>query len=125
MNIDFTGSTDTVAYSTCGINDPITSTLHIIVGDRIGIDIATVHQGNQFLRYNISLLGYGFYGDCIVDSERNRWMGPKRYDWSAAKKVIQSSMYEAEVSFLPNPDKETHASDGTRCRTGYVIHSIQ
>ena len=32
MLIDVVGSTDTVAFSTVGINDPVTSALHIIVG---------------------------------------------------------------------------------------------
>ena len=52
------------------------------VGDSIALDVATVHHDNQFLRYNISLLGYGFYGDCLLDSEQNRWMGPRRYTWA-------------------------------------------
>ncbi len=34
------------------------------------------------------MLAYGYYGDCIVDSERNRWMGPKRYDWSGKVALI-------------------------------------
>ena len=38
-------------------------------------------HGARFVKYNLSLMGYGFYGDCVLDSEANRWMGPKRYDW--------------------------------------------
>ena len=48
----------------------------------MSIDVATVHQGNQFLRYYVSMLAYGYFGDCLVDSERYRWMGPKRYEWA-------------------------------------------
>ena len=62
-------------------------------GDSIGIDVATVHHGNQFLRYNISMLAYGFYGDCIVDSDSNRWMGPKRYDWAGEWGEIDGLQY--------------------------------
>jgi ceramide kinase len=51
-------------------------------GDCIPIDVGTVFHGRRFLKYNFSLLGYGYYGDCILDSEQNRWMGPKRYDWA-------------------------------------------
>jgi len=50
-------------------------------GDSVAMDVATVFLGARFVKYNVSFLGYGFYGDCIVDSEANRWMGPKRYDW--------------------------------------------
>jgi len=51
------------------------------LGDSVSIDIATIFHGAQFVKYNLSFLGYGFYGDCVLDSEANRWMGPKRYDW--------------------------------------------
>lgn len=45
------------------------------------MDVCSVHHNNTFLRY-VSLLGYGFYGDVLTDSERKRWMGPSRYDFS-------------------------------------------
>jgi ceramide kinase len=45
------------------------------------MDVGTVFQGNQFTKYSVSLCGYGYYGNCILGSENNRWMGPKRYDW--------------------------------------------
>ncbi len=54
----------------------------VSAGDSISIDVATVHRGNQFLRYNVSMLAYGYFGECIVASEQNRWMGPRRYDWA-------------------------------------------
>lgn len=46
------------------------------------MDVCSVHHNNTFLRYSVSLLGYGFYGDVLTDSERKRWMGPSRYDFS-------------------------------------------
>lgn len=46
------------------------------------MDVCSVHHNNSFLRYSVSLLGYGFYGDVLSDSERKRWMGPARYDLS-------------------------------------------
>lgn len=52
-----------------------------VLGDSLALDVGTVFHNKQFLRYNISCISYGFYGDCILDSEQNRWMGPKRYDW--------------------------------------------
>lgn len=46
------------------------------------MDVCSVHHNNMFLRFSVSLLGYGFYGDVLTDSERKRWMGPARYDVS-------------------------------------------
>jgi ceramide kinase len=44
------GSTDAVVFGTTGLNDPVTSTLQIIVGESLLIDITTVkNQKKNFL----------------------------------------------------------------------------
>lgn len=53
------------------------------------MDVCSVHHNNTFLRYSVSLLGYGFYGDVLTDSERKRWMGPARYDFSGTHMTTQ------------------------------------
>nr|KAF6277508.1 ceramide kinase [Pipistrellus kuhlii] len=95
------GSTDCVCYSTIGINDPKTSALHIIVGDSLAMDVSAVHHHGALLRYSVSLLGYGFYGDIVKDSEKQRWMGLIRYDFSGLKTFLSHHCYEGTVSFLP------------------------
>jgi len=52
------------------------------VGDDLAMDVGAVFHDERFIKFNISFLGYGYYGDCIADSESSRWMGPKRYDWA-------------------------------------------
>lgn len=51
------------------------------------MDVSSVHHGGTLLRYSVSLLGYGFYGDIIRDSEKKRWMGLIRYDFSGKSAV--------------------------------------
>lgn len=51
-------------------------------GDSLPMDVSSVHHKGALLRYSVSLLGYGFYGDIIKDSEKQRWMGLIRYDFS-------------------------------------------
>ncbi|XP_031657288.1 ceramide kinase isoform X3 [Oncorhynchus kisutch] len=115
------GSTDCICYATVGINDPVTSALHIIVGDAQPMDVCSVHHNNTFLRYSVSLLGYGFYGDMLADSERKRWMGPARYDFSGFKTFLTHHYYEGTVSFLPATDILGTPRDKTRCRAGCFI----
>ncbi|OCT87316.1 hypothetical protein XELAEV_18021014mg [Xenopus laevis] len=67
------GSTDCICYATVGINDPETSALHIILGDCQPLDVCSVHNKRTFLKYSVSLLGYGFYGDVLKGTEKNRW----------------------------------------------------
>uniref|UniRef100_A0A3Q3VTA2 DAGKc domain-containing protein n=1 Tax=Mola mola TaxID=94237 RepID=A0A3Q3VTA2_MOLML len=114
------GSTDCICFATVGTNDPVTSALHIIVGDSQPMDVCSVHHNNMFLRYSVSLLGYGFYGDVLTDSERKRWMGPARYDLSGVKMFLSHHYYEGTVSYLPASDIVGTPRDAARCRSGYV-----
>lgn len=85
------GSTDAVAFGVTGINDPITSMLHILFGNLVNIDVTAVHSidsNDTLIRYATTFLGYGYFGDVLLDSERNRWMGPSRYDWAGFKKLL-------------------------------------
>ncbi|ELT94980.1 hypothetical protein CAPTEDRAFT_146129 [Capitella teleta] len=117
------GSTDTVAWTTCGTKDATTAAIHIVIGDDTAIDLGICFSGNRFIKYNVSMMAYGYYGDCIVDSEANRWMGPKRYDWEGFKKLLANKSYEGELTYLPCPDKENHPRDGTHCKAGCSVCS--
>ena len=54
----------------------------LISGDRGGIDVCALYNNDRFLKYSVTMMAYGFYGDVLEDSEAFRWMGPKRYSWS-------------------------------------------
>ncbi|XP_022605554.1 ceramide kinase isoform X2 [Seriola dumerili] len=112
------GSTDCICFATVGTNDPVTSALHIIVGDSQPMDVCSVHHNDFFLRYSVSLLGYGFYGDVLTDSERKRWLGPARYDLSGVKTFLSHNYYEGTVSFLPAEDDMGNPRDKLQCRSG-------
>ncbi|XP_039995844.1 LOW QUALITY PROTEIN: ceramide kinase [Xiphias gladius] len=115
------GSTDCICFATVGTNDPVTSTLHIIVGDSQPMDVCSVHHNDIFLRYSISLLGYGFYGDVLTDSERKRWLGPARYDLSGVKTFLSHNYYEGAISFLPAEDNMGNPRDKLQCRSGCPV----
>ncbi|XP_069018509.1 ceramide kinase-like isoform X2 [Embiotoca jacksoni] len=115
------GSTDCICFATVGANDPVTSALHIIVGDSQPMDVCSVHHNNTFLRYSVSLLGYGFYGDVLTDSERKRWMGPARYDLSGLKMFLTHHYYEGTVSYLPARGIMGTPRDAARCRSGCAV----
>ncbi|XP_018352225.1 PREDICTED: ceramide kinase [Trachymyrmex septentrionalis] len=106
------GSTDTVAYSLHGTTDVQTAAIHIIFGDSIGLDISSVHSNRTLLRLYASVFSYGYLGDVIRDSEKFRWMGPCRYDWSGFKKILANKGYEGEIELLSDP---CHPAGSTRC----------
>ncbi|XP_067403013.1 ceramide kinase-like [Emydura macquarii macquarii] len=117
------GSTDCICFATVGTNDPITSALHIIIGDSQPLDVCSVHHHRRLLRYAVSLVGYGFYGDVVSDSEQHRWMGPMRYNFSGFKAVLCNRSYEGTVEFLTAGSTEANPRDQTRCRAGCLVCS--
>lgn len=60
----------------------------VFAGDSQPVDVCSVHHHGRFLRYSVSLLGYGFYGDVLRDSERNRRLGPARYDLAGRRAPV-------------------------------------
>lgn len=115
------GSTDCVCFATVGISDPVTSALHIILGDSQPLDVSSVHDRKTFLKYTVSLLGYGFYGDVVKGSEKNRWLGPARYDFSGFKTFLSHRYYEGTVSFQPAKWAVGSPKDKVCCTSGCYI----
>lgn len=116
------GSTDCVCFTTIGINDPVTSTLHIIIGDSQPLDVCSVHYQST-LRYSVSMVGYGFYGDVLAESERHRWMGPLRYDYSGCMVYLCNRSYPGLVQYLPGDSHISSPRDNTRCLSGCRVCS--
>lgn len=117
------GSTDCVCYATVGVIDPVTSALHIIIGDSQPLDVCSVHHASALVRYSVSLLGYGFYGDVLAESEKHRWMGPLRYDYSGTMVYLSNRSYAGIVQYLPADPLLSSPRDRTRCLSGCSVCS--
>ncbi|XP_054738569.1 ceramide kinase [Anastrepha obliqua] len=110
------GSTDTIAYSVHGTADVPTAAIHLILGQRRGMDICSVRNREGILRFCASLLSYGYLGDVAAKSERYRWMGPKRYEFAGVKTFIANNGYEAELRVLqPLSKTSAEARNDTIC----------
>ncbi|KAM5557023.1 ceramide kinase [Rosa sericea] len=112
------GSTDAIVMCTTGARDPITSAFHIVLGKRVWLDVAQVvrwktestSEVEPYVRYAASFAGYGFYGDVITESEKYRWMGPKRYDYAGTRVFMRHRSYQAEIAYL---DVKSEEQDST------------
>lgn len=87
------GSTDTVAYCLNGTCDVRTTVLNIVLGQVNGLDLSSVSSQNGLLKFYASVMSYGFLGDVAIESEKFRWMGPKRYDYSGKFNPLTPSFY--------------------------------
>ncbi|KAF6779010.1 hypothetical protein AHF37_01713 [Paragonimus kellicotti] len=119
------GSTDTIVFSTHGTNDVLTAVLHIIVGDDLALDVAAVHasETGSFVRYVLSMVGYGFHADLLKNDDKLRWMGPRRYDCSGLSAFLSHLTYAGEISYLPSSNRDSHSRDGVLCAVGCSVCS--
>ncbi|EPS66378.1 hypothetical protein M569_08400, partial [Genlisea aurea] len=119
---------------TTGVRDPVTSALHIILGKRVDLDIAQLvrwrktrssveEEEEACIRYAASFAGYGFYGDVVSESEKLRWMGPKRYDVAGTKVFLEHRSYEAEVDYLEVESEKPGTRGANNCRANCSVCS--
>ncbi|XP_034485283.1 ceramide kinase [Drosophila innubila] len=110
------GSTDTIVYSMHGTADVRTAAIHVLLGQRRGLDVCSVSNSRSLLRFCASVLSYGYLGDVAAESEQYRWMGTKRYEYSGVKAFISNRGYDAELHLLEEPlEPETPQSPVSVC----------
>lgn len=118
------GSTDALVCTTTGESSPVTSALLIVTGAEINVDVASIHSGDRLVRYSSGFLSYGFFGDNIKASEKFRWMGPLRYNWTGWQTFLKHHIYEGELKLRVQPETTDAKYDpaGTdRCRAGCEV----
>lgn len=94
------GSTDTVAYCLHGTADIKTCLIHIILGQTTGLDLSSVSNDKGIIKFYASVMSYGYFGDLMRESDRFRWLGPKRYDYAGFKKFLLNRGYDVELLLL-------------------------
>ena len=95
------GSTDTISCTAHGVRSAVSSALHVIVGDRMRMDVLEVRSREGECRYSCSTTSYGFIGDVLDSSETMRWMGPARYDISGAVTFLGLKSYPVRLWYKP------------------------
>eukprot|EP00298_Acanthocystis_sp_HF-20_P014567 c20821_g1_i2.p1 GENE.c20821_g1_i2~~c20821_g1_i2.p1 ORF type:complete len:457 (+),score=161.56 c20821_g1_i2:37-1371(+) len=101
------GSTDTIAFTMAGTNDPTTLSLQIIFGETQSMDIVSVEQEGNYGPRAIAtnFMGFGFFGEVIHESEKLRSFGPLRYDIAGFFSFCKHHTWKASISF-PENDSE-------------------
>uniref|UniRef100_A0A914QD89 DAGKc domain-containing protein n=2 Tax=Panagrolaimus davidi TaxID=227884 RepID=A0A914QD89_9BILA len=100
------GSANSIVSSVHGVDDCPTAAVHIAIGSKCSVDVCTVHEGQNLLRISANAISYGWLGDVLRDSERYRYLGPIRYQWSALRTTIRHPYYFGRIAFCLN-DGET------------------
>uniref|UniRef100_A0A915PYJ5 DAGKc domain-containing protein n=1 Tax=Setaria digitata TaxID=48799 RepID=A0A915PYJ5_9BILA len=98
------GSANSIVSSVHGTDDCPTAAIHIALGSKCSVDVCTVHRDNDLMRISANAISYGWLGDVLADSERYRWMGPLRYQYSALRTTVRNPAYFGRVSFSLIPE---------------------
>ncbi|GMS82885.1 hypothetical protein PENTCL1PPCAC_5060, partial [Pristionchus entomophagus] len=93
------GSANSIVMTVHDTDDYAMSAVHIAIGSRCRVDACTVHNRKELVRVSADAISYGWLGDVLRDSERYRWIGPLRYQWSALRTTIRNPSYRETVSF--------------------------
>ena len=88
-----------------------------LAGDSQPLDVCSAHHPTEPVRYSVSLLGYGFYGDVLAESERHRWMGPLRYDFSGAAHAFNKPRSQCNNEIINGSPRQQipHRPELTKC----------
>lgn len=93
------GSTNTVAWTQMGTDDPTTCALHVVVGNKMKMDLGEVSLDGGKPRFLTNFLSHGFFSQLLEDSEKHRWMGPSRYTYSGTRSTLKSTAFNGTVTF--------------------------
>jgi len=101
------GSQNALAISINGRKSIEEYTFIIIRGEIRKLDVIEVFfpEYNRTV-YSLITVAYGFLGDVLEDSEKNRWMGPFRYQFCAFKHFFKNKGYRATIAYLPHDAAE-------------------
>lgn len=118
------GSTDTIAYCLHGTTDIKTCIIHIVLGQTTGLDLSSVSSDKGIIKFYASVMSYGYLGDLLFESEKLRWLGPKRYDYAGFKKIIRNRPYEVEILLLED-GTENNQEEKTNCDSKDKIKCLE
>lgn len=110
------GSTNALGITVNGFDCIYNSILAIVLGNKLSVDVSAVHQRDtgKLLMYSSNFMGYGFMGDTLQESEKQRWMGPQRYSWAGVKQFLQLRTYCGELKMCIEP-KDGRPTDFNPC----------
>uniref|UniRef100_A0A3B5MXR4 Ceramide kinase-like n=1 Tax=Xiphophorus couchianus TaxID=32473 RepID=A0A3B5MXR4_9TELE len=95
------GSTDVVSCSVHGVRDPVTATLHIVLGHLQQVDMCSFLSNGQLVRFGFSAM-FGFGGRSLARAEKKRWMSSsRRREYAVVKTLVRLRPEDCQLSFLP------------------------
>lgn len=97
------GSTDTIAYCLHGTTDIKTCIIHIVLGQTTGLDISSISNDKEILKFYASVVAYGYLGDIAYENDAYRFLGPRRYEYVGFKKIMMNRGYDVEVLVQKEP----------------------
>jgi len=111
------GSTDSISMCLHGSTEPVTATLHIVLGDRMMVDVVSIHSQEKLERFAMTMVSYGYFGDLMTHSEEFRWLGRSRYSMSGIRTFLAHRSYKGIIRYSAEDEHQKGLLVG-RCGEG-------
>ncbi|KAJ8314270.1 hypothetical protein KUTeg_008831 [Tegillarca granosa] len=106
------GMTNQTARSVIGISDPETAAIHIILGNKMQVDISSVFCEDKLVKWSF-ISQYGFGGNVLSLSNRYQSLpGSKALD-AAFVKALTKSKLRVTITYLSKEESPWRASKGS------------
>lgn len=111
------GKVNSIVHTVQGVIDPVTATLHTVLGNRLRVDMCSLWSDENFIKFNFNS-SYGFTGKVHSFLHRYKWCGKKKLQAAFIKALTYSKFrsYCCEVSYIPIKEETAHRK--VPCRTG-------
>ena len=117
------GTGEWMAYNATWTSDPVTSTLHIITGQRHMINMGSVRSAGKLVSFGTIVIGQGISGETIRRSQEWRYLGAIRYLAAFIWTFIQGiKSFDADIHFKPLPQQPTLSQNGFNPEHGCEPH---
>ncbi|CAH1789548.1 unnamed protein product [Owenia fusiformis] len=118
-----TGSSNNIAHSVLGTDDPVSAVLHIVLGHKCPVDVCSTYHNEKFHSWGFNFQ-YGFGGNILVFANRYSKLGQRKVEAAFLKGLTKSKLrpYDCDIQYIPSPkNTESNPLDGVVCHTGCSV----
>jgi sphingosine kinase len=117
------GSGNAASLNFNGTNDPSLAALAVVKGLRTPLDLSSVSQGNtrtlSFLSQTV-----GIVAEADLATEHLRWMGSARFTWGVLVRLINKTVYPADIAVKVEHDTKASVREAYRTEASKPPRSI-
>lgn len=107
------GSGNALSLNLNGTNSPSLAAVAVVKGLRTPLDLLSVTQGDRRILSFLSQ-SLGIVAECDLATEHLRWMGSARFTWGIVVRILQKTVYPADIAVKVEYDNKNSIREAYR-----------